>query len=449
MPKDTTPRDGLPVARIGDRMAFIAEVTAPTLAKGPLIRRPKAVAFSERLGLDARAVRRMRALRDKYGDGPLLVPIPGRVHAVILSPRDVRRVLAGTPEPFTSATDEKKAALAHFEPDVSLVSTGEARVRRRRFNDRVLENDRQVHSMAARFVAVVNEEAARMLAEAGDRLDWDGFAAGWNRIVRRIVLGDGARDDADLTELLERMRARGNLVMLARRRKDLLARFRARVHDHVARGDEGSLAGRIAAMPEAERADPADQIAHYLFAFDPGGMATFRALALVAAHRGAVDRIRDEARARDAVMLPFARAAFLESLRLWPTTPVILRQCTRDVDWDGARMAKDTNVIIFAPFFHRDESLSFAHRFAPDLWLEDEGERAVRTTADDGMALVPFSYGPGRCPASDLVPLVGSAMLAALVRARRPVLTEPERLGDDRPMPGILDNYTLSFALAG
>jgi cytochrome P450 len=449
MPKDTSRRDGLPVASIRDRLAFVAEVTAPMLAKGPLIRRPRIVGLSERFDLDGRAVRRMRALRETYGDGPLLVPIPGRVHAVILSPRDAQRVLRETPDPFTPATDEKKAALGHFEPDVSLVSTGAARRERRAFNDRVLENDRPVHSLADHFVPLVEEEADRLLAAAGDRLDWDTFARAWFRVVRRIVLGDGAAEDSDLTALLDRMRMRGNRVMLARQRRDLLAKFRSMVEVHLARGDAGSLAGRIAVMPRSEREDAADQIAHYLFAFDPGGMVTFRALALLAAHPDALARLRVEAEATgaDRAMLPFARATFLEAVRLWPTTPVILRQCTRDTDWDGATMAKGTNVIVFAPFFHRDDDLPFAHRFAPEIWLEKDPARPVSTAVDGPFALVPFSYGPGRCPAADLVPMVGSTMLAAIARSRTPHLAAPERLRADAPMPSLLDNYTLAFRL--
>jgi cytochrome P450 len=456
MPKDMTSRESLPVASLRDRLAFVAEVTAPMLTKGPLIRRPRAVAISERLGLDARAVRRMASLRETYGDGPLLVRIPGRTHAVILSPAHARRVLNETPEPFTPATDEKRAALGHFEPDVSLVSVGAERTDRRRFNDEVLENDRPVHSMAPRFLAVVEDEIGRLVREAGGRLDWDAFIRAWYAVVRRVVLGDGARDDHALTDLLETMRTRGNWVMLKRRRDDLLERFRGMVGRHLARADDGSLAARIAAVPKRGDTRPEDQVAHFLFAFDPGGMATFRALALLAAHPEGLARARDEARAAGSgegrAMLPFLRASMLESLRLWPTTPVILRQSTRETDWNGATLPAGVNVIVFAPFFHRDPGLPFADRFAPELWLqEDDPSRPVRTAADrasgQAVALVPFSYGPGRCPASDLVPMLGSAALATIVAAATPRLHETGRLDGDRPMPGLLDNYTLAFQL--
>jgi cytochrome P450 len=456
MPKDMTQRESLPVASLRDRLAFVAEVTAPMLAKGPLIRRPRAVALSERLGLDARAVRRMASLRESYGDGPLLVRIPGRTHVVILSPAHARRVLDETPEPFTPATDEKRAALGHFEPDVSLVSTGAERRERRGFNEAVLENDRPVHSMAPAFLAVVEQEIGRMMREAGGRLDWDAFIRAWYAMVRRVVLGDGAREDRALTDLLETMRARGNWVMLKRKREELLERFRGMVRRHIDRADAGSLAARIAAVPKSGSTRPEDQVAHFLFAFDPGGMASFRALALLAAHPDALTRARDEVRAAGAgegrAMLPFLRASVLESLRLWPTTPVILRQSTRETEWGGATLPAGANVIVFAPFFHRDPALPFADRFAPELWLQEaDAERPVRTAADKvdgaGVALVPFSYGPGRCPASDLVPMLGSAALGAIVNAATPHLADADRLRSDAPMPGVLDNYTQAFRL--
>ena len=456
MPKDMNQRESLPVASLRDRLAFVAEVTMPTLAKGPLIRRPRAVALSERLGLDARAVRRMAALRETYGDGPLLVRIPGRTHTVILSPAHARRVLNETPEPFTPATDEKRTALGHFEPDVSLVSVGSDRAERRRFNEQVLENDRPVHSMAPRFIAVVEDEIGRLVRETGGRLDWDAFIRAWYTVVRRVVLGNGARDDRELTDLLETMRTRGNFVMLKRQRQDLLERFRGMVGRHLERADDGSLAARIAAVPKSGDTRPEDQVAHYLFASDPGGMASFRALALLAAHPQALARARDEVRAaghgEGRAMLPFLRASVLESLRLWPTTPVILRQSTRETDWNGATLPTGVNIVIFAPYFHRDPRLPFADSFAPELWLqEDDPDRPVRTAADqvegEGVALVPFSFGPGRCPASDLVPMLGSAAIGTIVDAATPRLADPERLDGTRPMPGVLDNYTLGFRL--
>lgn len=102
---------------VQETLAVTAEVLAPTLAKGPIIRRPQVVGLIERFELDRRAVRRMQQLRNKYGAGPLLLRTPpGRKQALILDPEHVYRVLDGSPEPFSPASSEKRAALSHFEP---------------------------------------------------------------------------------------------------------------------------------------------------------------------------------------------------------------------------------------------------------------------------------------------------------------------------------------------
>ena len=129
---------------------------APTLAKGPIIRRPRVVGLAERFELDKRAVRRIQRLRNKYGAGPVLLRLPpGREQALILDPEHVHRVLKGSPEPFSPASSEKRAALSHFELQGVLVSRGPGRTDRRHFNERVLDSDRPHHRLAERFVAVV------------------------------------------------------------------------------------------------------------------------------------------------------------------------------------------------------------------------------------------------------------------------------------------------------
>jgi cytochrome P450 len=154
-------------------------------------------------------------------------------------------------------------------------------------------------------------------------------------------------------------------------------------------------------------------------------------------------------------MRPHLRAAILESVRLWPTTPTILRQATREVDWgDGQGIVPvGASLVIHAPFLHRDPALPFADRFAPELWLDEaQGVRtALEGAAEEGkdgpLALVPFSLGPGLCPAANLVPMLGSAFLAQLLARRGLRLAEPAQLRPDRPMPGTLDPFTLAFDL--
>jgi cytochrome P450 len=440
----TDVRTSLPQATIGETLAVIAEVLLPNIAKGVIIRRPKVVALAERLNLDKRAVRRVQQLRNRYGSGPLLLRIPVRSQAILLDPEHVHRVLNESPEPFATASSEKRAALSHFQPEGVLISHGPARAERRRFNEAVLDTSHPMHRLAERFVAVVAEEAEllRSVTRHRGELSWDDFAISWFRVVRRVVFGDGARDDHELTELLKKLRAAANWAFLHPKRRAVRQAFYTRLHAHLARAEAGSLAAIMAGTPSTKLTAPDQQVPQWLFAFDPAGMATFRTLALLAAHPEHQQRARDEIR-RTAGQpdRPFLRACILDALRLWPTTPMILRQTTQETTWNTGVMPAQTGVLIFAVFLHRDdERLPYADSFAPDLWL--------RQRSDADWPLVPFSGGPAMCPGRNLVLLVGSAMLAELIGDHHVALKPPTRLDAQRPMPGTLNNYDLRFTFS-
>ena len=55
---------------------------------------------------------------------------------------------------------------------------------------------------------MVDEEAAELLAalQPGGELTWDAFTLTWQRVARRATLGDVARDDHTLTDLLAQLR---------------------------------------------------------------------------------------------------------------------------------------------------------------------------------------------------------------------------------------------------
>src|SRR5436305_1354584 len=141
--------------------------------------------------------------------------------------------------------------------------------------------------------------------------------------------------------------------------------------------------------------------------------------------------------------LPFLRACLLESVRLWPTTPMILRQTTRETSWNGQSMPVGTGILIFAPFFHRDPTrLPFADRFVPDVWLG-----RVESAVNIGPALVPFSAGPAICPGRQVALLLSSLMLAEILRGPRLRLTPFNRLRSDAPLPPTFSPYDTTFSI--
>lgn len=443
-----TKTERLPSATVGETLAVITDVVLPNLAKGIIKRRPAMVALSERFNIEEKALPLLAKLQDQYGAGPLLLKLPFRHHALVLNPQDVNKVLQGSPEPFATATWEKKQALNHFQPRQALVSHGLERAGRRQFNEDVLEPHAICHHLAANFIQVVQEEAEDILRRArqnNDTLDWELFAKGWFRVVRRIVLGDSARDDEELTAMLDDLRRNANWAFLQPRQASLRKRFRGRLRDYVSQGDRGSLAGMIKSMPESEPTTPEDQIPHWLFAFDPAGITTFRTLALLATHtqQGELAHMEladpEPSKARE---LPFLRACVLESLRLWPTTPLILRESTRATHWDNGELRAGSNLIIFTPFFHRDTHyLPAAHQFDPGLWRTERPEPKV------DWPVVPFSEGPAMCPGRHVVLLAASHMAGALWKSGGLRLHDPGRVTGSDKMPAALNNYSLRFAV--
>lgn len=103
----------------------------------------------------------------------------------------------------------------------------------------------------------------------------------------------------------------------------------------------------------------------------------------------------------------------LESVRLWPTTPAILRELTADITMSGVQFGAGSSVLIAVPAFHRDpDLLPFANEFAPDIWLDRRAEQYPQ--------LVPFSAGPAECPGRNLVLFVTSTVLANLLAQLQP-----------------------------
>ncbi|WP_206184928.1 hypothetical protein [Thermoactinospora rubra] len=384
----------LPHATVLDRARLALELLLPTLLQGVVLRRRLGVRLAALIDADGRATRLLRALRAKHGDGPLLVRVPLRGWFVLpLTDRDVRRVLEDPG--FHPATRDKRAALACFQPDGVLITRDpDLRARRRRFNEAVLDTGRPEHRLAGRFRAVIEEEVAALPREG--RLTWDDFSPVHQRIVRRIVLGDGARADEELTWLLNRLRGDANWVHLRGRRTDVQARFQRKLEGHLSRAEPGSLAALVHETPADPGVHREGQVPHWLFAFDAVGAAAFRALALLAAHPGAP--IRD---------------TLLESVRLWPTTLAILRDSP-----------KGATVAVHSPYANRQA----ADGFRPGL-----------------TAGVPFSAGHARCPGMELAMLAGTCLLETLLRERRVALVHPRRLPD--PPPGTLDHFALRFAV--
>ncbi|GIH15045.1 cytochrome P450 [Rugosimonospora africana] len=427
-------------ASLPESLKVAGIVLVPLMMQGVLQRRPWAVSLLARLDVDRWGNRVLRRLRRRHGGSSVLVNLLGRRMVVLLSPGDVHRVLEGSPQPFTLDNREKHASLSQFEPHGVLISTGPVREARRAYNEEILDTAHPVHRLGETIGAVVREEAGVLLGNAraaGGVVTWPLFAESFWRTVRRVVLGDAARDDVEVTGELSRLRADANWSYLRRPRPRVREAMMRRIRTYVGQGQAGCLAALVAATPAGPDVDPVGQMTQWLFAFDGAGTASFRLMALLATHP-------EQERRADADrtgQLDYLRACVLDCLRLWPTTLVVLRDGTEPIRWGTVTVPAGTAFAAPSSFLHRDEELlPYAHRFAPEIWLDG--------TADDNWSLIPFSGGPGVCPGRNLVLLVTSVLLAELRREHRFTLRSRPALTPQRPLPYMLNHGAIRLGLA-
>jgi cytochrome P450 len=429
----------LPSASLFENARFNALVVVPGALQGIFRRRRAAVAAATRAGIDRHAVSLLRGMRDSYDGGPVWVRVISDPALLVLSREDVTRVLEGSPDPFAADPPAKRKGMSHFQPHALTISRGEEWRKRRHFTEAVLDTGRPHHRLEERFAAVCREETAAVVAETavrGGRLEWDEWEGGFRRLVRRIVLGDRARDDEAVTELLAEMMSAAN--SMPGEPSESLGELNARLERYLEDPEDGSLCALIDDVPHDEEIDAVGQLPHWLFAsHDTLAINCFRALALIASHpRQGKRAISESVEGGD---LGYLGACLQEAMRLWPTTPMLSRETVAEVEWNGSTVPAGAQVLIVNTFMHRDpEQHAYAHRFAPEEWLEGD--------AAEDWSFNHFSHGPQGCPGAGLAIFCGTQVLAELLRERHLRLESPS-LDPAKPLPYMLDFFSTRFTV--
>jgi cytochrome P450 len=450
---DADPARSLPSASLVEGARFTLQVMVPNVVQGLFRRRRRAVAAATKAGVDGQAVGLIDGIRRGHGPGPVWVRVGTERMLLALATDHVRRVLQGSPHPFAPDPAAKRRGMAHFQPDALTISRGELWENRRRFAETVLDTGKPLHRLADRFCSVGAEETAALVAgveTSGGELDWDSFSAAGRRIARRVILGDGAAADEELSDQLAALQDEAN--GLPKARSESYVPFLARVVRYVSAAEEGSLVGLFAQAPSDANTKVPGQVIHWLFALgDTLPANAFRALALLASHprqRAAVEGELaasasggEQVRAAEVASLPYLEACLEEAMRLWPTTPFLSRETLEETEWDGDSVPAGTQVLISNTFNHRDpERHEFADRFAPEAWTAGG--------AADDWSFNHFSHGPQGCPGAGLALFVGKVMLAQLLATRQVALLKP-KLDPERPLPHMLDFFALRFSVEG
>jgi Cytochrome P450 len=442
---------GLPRASFLERGRFTLTYALPSLLRGALIPQPFWTELATRLDTGRWAVVTVERLADRHAGRSLLLSGVLGETLLILTTEDIRRVLESPVEVFALDAREKQRALEPFAPDALNASSPSLRPHRRPFNEAVLDYGHEPHRLAERFLAIAGQEIAAMLATASV-LDYERSLAGFRRINRRIVLGDAAADDTELSEEHSRLREDGNWLGLKVWNRGRDARLRAsmdeRIRGYVDAAEPGTLVSLFPIAPQVPETDPNGQVPFWLMALDAVRTVVANSLALLATYPAARAQAVDEIAAADAshgrgtvaglADLRFVRACVQESIRLWPAAPTLVRRTTAATDWNGITVPAGTRVLIPAAVFHRGRGFPYANRFAPEIWLDGSGD------ADWSFNL--FSRGGAQCAGRNLALVLVTASLAELLRRAEFALLKP-KLSPDRPLPYAMNPLTMRFAI--
>ncbi|GHC43359.1 cytochrome P450 [Streptomyces cinnamoneus] len=443
---DVADGPALPAASRGENLRLTLGYFLPHYLRGVFRARPRIARLVAVLDPNRRGLELMRDLRRRHGRGPVVVRGTSGPTLLVLDADDARQVLAGPVGVYAVDTWEKVNGFAAVQPEALVASHGRQRTARRAFNDAVLDAGAPVHRLAGHFLRVAGEESRALLGpRAAAGLSAQQVRERIERMGRRCFLGEAAAGDEEFSRLLGELLAEANWMGARRWRRARTRRVRRRMMQRQARylcdADPHSLTGLFRTAPRGPETAPEGQVAHWFMALGGVHAAVVQALALLATHpaqyRRAVEEVREADRAHGAHtaagfgQMPYLRACVQEAARLWPPVPSLMRRTTAETRWRAAVAPGGMNVLVPAAFHARDgERIDYAHRFAPEKWLDG--------TAEGDWAVSPFSRGEAQCSGTELGLLLATGFVAEFLRGGE-LAVAGVRMGPLRPLPYTVD----------
>jgi cytochrome P450 len=429
-----------PAASFLDNLAFNILYILPYYLQGIFTKNKRWVSIWTAIHPDYAAVKFVQHLRSKYRTRYLYIYMLRNKSLLVLDHQGIRRVLDNSPAIYAEA-DLKRRGMSHFQPDAVTISHGTEWKDRRRFNEAVLESSQHIHSCADQFLSVIRREIESMTKQCGPRLGWHDFDRLFKTVTLQIIFGDHAKSDTGLTSRLEVMMRESNRVFLLGKSR-VFDSFYARIRAALENPEKESLSFQCRHAPSTPATKIEHQIPHWMFAMmETLATNTIRTLALIVAHPQAESRVRSELRDQ-AVLSPAAvdslhylEGCLQEGMRLWPTTPLLVRETLdEDVLGSGTIPAK-TQILIMNNFNHRDwETVPFADKFNPEFWLNRAADYRFNH----------LSNGVQICAGKHLALFIGKAVLATVLLTGRYRLKRPE-LNPRRPMPYAYNEFQIEF----
>ncbi|MFD8980929.1 cytochrome P450 [Streptomyces sp. NPDC059564] len=425
-------------AGLAETVRFVATHTLPVFVRGVANPRFGVLALYSRVNQAAWSNATLRAMKARHGGAPVMVRALSGEMLVLLDQADIERFFEEPVSTLAMDAEDKYNSLSVFEPTGVICSHGSVREDRRKVNDHALAADRPVHPSCTEFRTVVEEECRRLTERSV--VGFPQFWTAMTRISRRVVLGDRAAEDQELSDRLATLRGQAN--WMGRRRpeaaKALYREVEARIAQYAAEAPAHTLAARALSEPSPEGTDPLGQTHHWLLGIDLAAPVVLRTLFLLAHHPAEQEAAHADAAAGTAG-LPRLRACLEESVRLYPIVPDLVRVTRTETEWHGVRYPAGTNILVPMGFHQRDPGqVDGGHLFSPARWLAPDAHGDTR--------VAPFSHGGARCPGEHVALLLTSLVCAEVLRGHRITAARPS-LDVARPLPGTLDTAALRLRL--
>jgi cytochrome P450 len=431
----------IPTVSLADSVTFNLCHIVPYYLRGIFTKNEFWISFWNRVHPDGLAVNLIRRLRQKYKSDYFYIYLLKTKSLVILDLKAIKHVLDHSPFPYAADPDLKRRGMSHFQPNALTISRGAEWRDRRQFNEAVLAADQRVHPSADHFLNAIDQAAEVLTANAGQYLMWDHFDRLFKRVTLEIIFGHDARDDTALAERLTAMMRESNRVFLLGKSREF-DRFYERIRHYLAKAQPGSLVEVCKHAPSTAQTKVENQIPHWMFAMmETLATNTMRALALIVSDPRVEGRVRQEIQENDAKTpkgidrLDLLEGCIQEAMRLWPTTPMLMRQTLQDDAVGDLSIPSGTQVVIPNGFTHRDwETNPEAGNFRPDFWLDKRLDYRFNH----------LSNGTQACAGKNLALFVAKAVLAALLTRGRYVLRRP-KLDMRKNLPFQFDDFSTRF----
>jgi cytochrome P450 len=117
--------------------------------------------------------------------------------------------------------------------------------------------------------------------------------------------------------------------------------------------------------------------------------------------------------------LPYLNGIMHETLRLYPTVPLTMRQALRDTRIGDQFIPKGTDIIVSIWYINRSTEIwgADASEFKPERWVGDNGKPNQNGGASSNYDFMTFLHGPRSCIGQGFAKAEMRCLLAGMVRS--------------------------------